>query len=81
MLIAKTKKITNETYNRLVNMEEKRILDFIKINNIEICDYEPEEDEIPDIVAPVIQEFNDDTTDSDNEEKDYVDQILDECKV
>lgn len=77
------KKMTCETYNKILISEDKKLIKFIKNNkNIKIVDYEPKESEIPDIPQAVIHNFDDDyDSDSDSGEKDYVDQILDEYKI
>ena len=76
-ILIKTNKITPNTYEDILDSESTRLVNFIEKNKIKIKNYVPSEEEIPDIAAPIMHDI-DDSSDSDEGEKDYVEQILDE---
>lgn len=80
------KRMMVSTYEQAINGHNKEILKlerFIQKNSIKLVEYVPDDDEIPDVAQPVfVHDLHDDNSSNDNdEEKDYVDQILDEYKV
>lgn len=74
------KKLIHESYIKIMETDQEKLKKFIEHNDIEIVEYEPDIDEIPDVLpVPINDDFDDDFTS--DESKDYVDEILDKYKV